>query len=381
MVDTVEIRGKYRIYFFANLGNMKQTPYGGGEVGNRRTLKLLRQIGYDVVVIPKYDRVHNHSFFNILRMMWRVAVNIITFFVILFVGRREKSIVHIVGFYGSMIYFESLLTLISKLLGYRTVYEMRGGGAETYYRRGSHIYHLVFNKTIKMASSLFSQGLENYNLIYSIDSKKKIFYYPNYVETGFYPETYPQKPIHQINIMYFGRISATKNVDLVIDSFIEINKMYPNSYLDVLGNYSDKYYMTMLKEKIDESGAKNKVRFWSACDHDTLKKHLVDKHFYFFPSTEPHEGHSNALTEAMSWGLIPITTSQGFNRSIVGDDSLIVEQLSAKEFTKYFSRIIDNDILSELSKKMYSRITENYTDKNIFITLEKEYDDLFHIKQ
>lgn len=40
-----------RIYFYANFGNWSCQPYGGGEIGNRRTLGMMRQAGYDVHLI------------------------------------------------------------------------------------------------------------------------------------------------------------------------------------------------------------------------------------------------------------------------------------------------------------------------------------------
>ena len=127
------------------------------------------------------------------------------------------------------------------------------------------------------------------------------------------------------------------------------------------------------------SGYANRVKIWAACNHEQLKEYLADKHFYIFPSTEPHEGHSNALTEAMAWGLIPIATSQGFNRSVIGDDDLIVKDLSVDEFVARISAIIDNDKIEELSRKMYLRIKENYTDEIIYQSLKNEYIRLFSL--
>ena len=46
----------HTIFFYATLGDISQPAFGGGEVGNRRTLGLLKQIGYNVVAIPKYSR-------------------------------------------------------------------------------------------------------------------------------------------------------------------------------------------------------------------------------------------------------------------------------------------------------------------------------------
>ena len=50
-----------RIYFFANFGHWDRQPYGGGEIGNRHTLGMMRQAGYEVHLIEKYNRVFNHT--------------------------------------------------------------------------------------------------------------------------------------------------------------------------------------------------------------------------------------------------------------------------------------------------------------------------------
>ena len=68
-----------RIYFFANFGNWDKLPLGGGEVGNRKTLDLLIKAGFDVIPIPKYKRVKNHSFINCILLLWRVFKNICTY--------------------------------------------------------------------------------------------------------------------------------------------------------------------------------------------------------------------------------------------------------------------------------------------------------------
>lgn len=59
----------------------------------------------------------------------------------------------------------------------------------------------------------------------------------------------------------------------------------------------------------------------------------------------------------MAWGLIPITTSQGFNRSVIENDSLIVEKLDVKCFVNKIKYIIDNDLIEQFS---YNFIIEFY---------------------
>ena len=367
-----------RIYLFANFGDWKKQPYGGGEVGNRRTLQLLQKCGYEIKLIEKYQRVKNHSLTNKCLLLLKMISNICKFFFILLSGRRKNSIVHIVGFYGPMVYFERILVGISKSLSYKTIYEMRGGGADNYYAHGSEAYRKTFDSIIKCCDCVFSQGIENYDLIDSIVVGKDKFYYPNYVMPDFVPSAYPIKPHDNINLLYFGRISDTKNVDVVLMAMRILHEKYPLTTLTIVGNHTDEKYYKSLLDYVAENGLSDCVIFHPACNHEQLKEYLKDKHFYLFPTSEPHEGHSNAMTEAMAWGLIPIATPQGFNRSVVANDGLIVRELSPKAFADCVSNVIDSKLVDKYSKDAYERVKEHYYSEMVRRNLQKKYNSLFN---
>lgn len=367
-----------RIYLFANFGDWKKQPYGGGEVGNRRTLQLLQKCGYEIKLIEKYQRVKNHSLPNKCLLLLKMISNICNFFFVLLFGRRKNSVVHIVGFYGPMVYFERILVGVSKSLGYKTIYEMRGGGADDYYAHGSETYRCTFDSIIKSCNCVFSQGIENYDLIDSIVVGKDKFYYPNYVMPDFVPSAYPTKPHDNINLLYFGRISDTKNVDIVLKSMSILHEKYPQTTLTIVGNHTDEKYYKSLLDYVVENGLSDCVMFHPACNHEQLKEYLKDKHFYLFPTSEPHEGHSNAMTEAMAWGLIPIATPQGFNRSVVANDGLIVRELSPKAFADCVSKVIDSKFVDKYSKDAYERVKEHYYSEMVRQNLQKKYDSLFN---
>lgn len=366
-----------RIYLFANFGNWPKQPYGGGEVGNRRTLSLLQKCNFEIKIIEKYQRVNNHSPLNLILLGLKMLGNIIKFFLTLFLGRRKNSIVHIVGFYGPMVYFENILVSISNLLGYFTVYEMRGGGADLYFKEGKKRYKKAFSHIIKTCNCIYSQGKENNSLILEISPDKDIFYYPNYVMKDFIPPINPQKPKDKINLVYFGRVSKTKNVDIVIDTFKILANTYDNIYLDIIGNCPEPEYAEQIKRSIKELGLEQRVNIHPACNHEKLKQHLKDKHFYLFPTKEPHEGHSNALTEAMAWGVIPIATSQGFNSSVINDKSLITKDLQPESFASIIKQIITDNRIYTISKDVYMRIQLNFTEDVILKNLKEKYDSLF----
>lgn len=374
-----------RIYFFANFGNWNRQPYGGGEIGNRRTLGMMRRAGYDVHLIEKYNRVYKHTRTDAIVITCLMMWNVIKLFVVLLFGRRNKSLVHIVGFYGSTIYFERIIVGISHLLGYRTIYEMRGGGANFYYQKGSERYRHWFAATIRQADYIFSQGQENKPLIDSIDLGKRFFYYPNCVMRNFCPTDYPSKPANRINLLYFGRVARPKNVDVIVEAFNLLAAKYSNLYLDIVGNCTEPAYAEGIRKLISASKYTERITMHPACSHDKLKEHLADKHFYLFPTTEPREGHSNALTEAMAWGLIPVATDMGFNRAVIGNDSLIVclhecpdKQVNPAYIVSTVSRIIDAGEIQKLSMQAYQRIQDNFTEEVVYNRLTEEYASLFN---
>ena len=366
-----------RVYLFANFGNWKKQPFGGGEVGNRRTLALLKKANYDIKLIEKYQRVDSHIAINLILLMLKMVSNVIGYACKLVFGRRRNSIVHVVGFYGPMVYFENALVLIAKLFGYKVVYEMRGGGAESYYENGPALYRHVFRHLINWADVIFTQGLENYPLIERLSKGKPMFYYPNFVMRDFYPQNYPVKPADRINMMYFGRVSRSKNIDILVKAFIKAASKHDNLYLDIVGDCPEQKYADYIKNIISGSEYGNRVKMHQACTHEQLKTYLKDKHIYLFPTNEPHEGHSNALTEAMAWGLIPVATNQGFNRSVIGNDDLIVETLTPDAFADVIENLILNKKMKEYSYAAYRRVMDNYTEDKIYKDFKKEYDSLF----
>jgi glycosyltransferase involved in cell wall biosynthesis len=174
-------------------------------------------------------------------------------------------------------------------------------------------------------------------------------------------------------------VSKQKNVDVVVDAFNLLAAKYSNIYLDIVGNCTEPTYAEEIKRHISASEFTNRITMHPACSHDRLKEHLADKHFYVFPTTEPREGHSNALTEAMAWGLIPVATDIGFNRAIVGDDMLIVKQLSAKAFDDIIANVVDSGKIQEQSERAYHRIQSNYTEDIVYNRLKEEYNTLFSL--
>jgi glycosyltransferase involved in cell wall biosynthesis len=62
-------------------------------------------------------------------------------------------------------------------------------------------------------------------------------------------------------------------------------------------------------------------------------------HFFLFPTTHPGEGHSNALTEAMAMGCVPLAALNGFNHSVMGDCGGVLPQSATSD--AYADTVLD----------------------------------------
>ena len=362
------------VYFFGSLPNGVEPYYGGGEVGNKRTVDMLRQFGFKVRIVRKLRcKLTASQFVKLITYPFRAAIGVGAFLGLLLFGSR-KAIVHISGFYGPTIFFEYILVEAANLLGYKIIYEMRGGGAEAYHKSGSAVYRLCFARIVRKAKVIFSQGVENEPLLKSI-SDTPIFYYPNFVEASYLPSALPQKPENVVNLIYFGRIEPQKNVKLIVEAAAILQKKTDIS-LTIIGKGQHGYVSEVIRQ-MEQTLKPGTYTFISGYARIGIRNILFDKHFLIYPSTLAREGQSNSITESMSCGVVPVSSPQGFSRTVIGNDRLIVNELSAQAYADRVLEILSDGSFSELSQFVYERIKSNYTQAVIEPKLREQYERLW----
>lgn len=367
---------KNTIYFTGSLPRRGAAPFGGGEVGNERTIMMLKSYGYKVVAVRRSRSDAKNSWLKSrLEYPFRTLANALKWFCVLLFGRRKNSIAHVSGFYGRTIYVETIQVFIAKFLGYKLLYELRGGGATSFYENGGKAYRWQFRYILNKASYLLSQGRENEPLLHSL-CNAPVYYYPNCVQQGFYPEELPERSNDIINLLFFGRIEQAKNPLLIVKATSILQKEFNNITLTMLGN-GQAELLEMIKTQMQESLQPGSYQLLPGCSHDGLKKVFTNKHFYVFPSQQEREGQSNAVTETMSFGIIPIASPQGFSRSTIGDDFLIVEELTPEAYAERIAAIIRNGEIDKYSQFVRMRFLENYTEKAVFGRMRGVYASFF----
>lgn len=341
------------IIFYAPLG--KDTPpdkIGGAEAGCLKTKAIYEGVGYDVKVIDKPAMSKGK-----LRFMIEMAL--VPLKLICFILRFGKSSpVHIVGFYTKIAFYEKMLMDISHFMGSEVIYELRNGSMVHTYLEGTDRYRKTLKSLLLKPEVVLCQGKEYIDFIkdkWGIERQ----YYPNYIMDEFVRPNNLNRG-SQRQIIYFGRVTESKNVDVIIETLGLLRAENVDAHLEVIGGYSEDYKLR-LDDIVKKLKLEEYVTFYGRKSFDFIAERLRASHYFIFPSTEKQEGHSNSLTEAMGCGVVPIVSTAGFNVSICGNSDLVVDDIVAKCFADRILDIEKSGKWCDYSSFVYERIKNNYT--------------------
>lgn len=117
-------------------------------------------------------------------------------------------------------------------------------------------------------------------------------------------------------IVTVGRLTVQKNQKLLIESFSEVLKKYPNIILEI---YGDGEKREELKYIIKTLGVSNNVIFKG----NILNVHEAIADAGLFVLSSDYEGLSNALMEAMMMGLPCISTTCAGSDELISDGKMV----------------------------------------------------------
>lgn len=344
-----------KVVFYASLGNnIPAYLVGGGEIGNQRTKHIMEKAGYDVEVVDK--AVFSLGLKKYIQMIFSAFCKIVRL-----LCKNKGAILYVVGFYERNLWFEWVLIVFARIMKHRTIYEARNGRLVKVYKDNNAIYRLLMRDVLNKADVIFCQGQEYVDFIKNELDKDSI-YVPNYVLDSKLRPYNDLRTTEQINIVYFGRIVESKNICLIIRTTAILKAKGYCTKLILIGGYTEAYKDT-LNETIKNLGLLfDDVVFTGVMQFDEISKYLEKSHFFLFPSQEIKEGHSNSLTEAMAFGVVPLVSTAGFSRSIVGNNELVIEEIDAEKYAEYVDDILKTGKWNMYSKYVYDRVQDLYTE-------------------
>lgn len=249
-------------------------------------------------------------------------------------------------------------TLLSKKLGFKTIYSERGDPSDKEYNGVLGILRKIFLR--KIDGFVFqTNGAKEY-FPESIQRKSIVISNPIYID----PRDYPTPKSRRKIIVSVGRLHDQKNHKLLINAFNKISSEFPEYKLEIYGEGDLK---TDLEMQIIKLGLNGNV-FLKGTYKDLLNR-IIDSSLFVL--TSDYEGMPNALLEAMSLGIPSISTDckPGAARELIenGITGIIVKRGNLKELIDAISFMLNNPtIANEMGNNSRKKILQNHSIDVIF---------------
>jgi glycosyltransferase involved in cell wall biosynthesis len=242
--------------------------------------------------------------------------------------------------------------------------------------------HLGFSKTFKTLYKIYNLFFGNYickkafkiiivspaeilEIPFIKKYQNKISFIPNGVDfnkvcTHFIEDT---RTTEKFNILFVGRIEKRKGIDRLM--VIAKNSQEVPFQIIIVGDgpYRDHYETVVKNMKLGD-----KIVFKGKISEHELLRLYSQSHIFLLLSE--YEAHSIALTEAMSFGLVPIVTDVGGNSYIVknGETGFLVNYpvQDGNVETIIQNLWMDKDLFNTISESARQEIKNNYEINHVF---------------
>lgn len=169
-------------------------------------------------------------------------------------------------------------------------------------------------------------------------------------------------------LLYVGRLSREKNLDLLVDAFKKISEVNQDVKLMFVGDFD---YRKNLEERASNLGISNKVIFPGRIIRNKLDVAYSSASIFLFPSTTDTQGL--VVHEAAGAGLPLILCDQEVSEVFVKDETGLLATEDSIEFASQIQKLLDNpDLAKELGKAAKKRAAQ-FSEIGQMEQLEKIY--------
>ncbi len=200
--------------------------------------------------------------------------------------------------------------------------------------------------------------------------KNKLIYIPNGVPEEFFKKR--KKVLNLNNIIFLGRISPVKNLELLILTASKFRKKNSSAKVYIVGP-AEEDYLNNLKRLISENNLSDSVLFLDPVYDLDKKIELLNNHGIFvLPSRR--DAMPQSLIEAFSLGMICVSSNTQGGKEIISDgkDGFLFELETADDLQLVLSRIysMKKNVLSRISSNAVKRAND-FRWTNLIKNLEK----------
>ncbi|NQU35354.1 MAG: glycosyltransferase family 4 protein [Bacteroidetes bacterium] len=155
----------------------------------------------------------------------------------------------------------------------------------------------------------------------------------------------------QLKLIYVGVIIREKGLGFILESLVELNKLYPSVKLTVVGDGEDLLYFRELSKEL---GVSANVTFLGRVLYNNIPK-ILNAHNLFLLPTIRDEGFPMVILEALTAGLPIVATDKGGTKNVVksGINGMLLDPTSniKNDLTEAIKFIKDGNKLESMSQE------------------------------
>ncbi len=266
---------------------------------------------------------------------------------------NRETIFHFTPLFRQFILWEFAFVRLAKARGAAVHIDIRAGNKIQILEAASPSYRKLFARMLNLADSI-SYESTTYEALVSRLTEKSGFYLPNFVllrNVGAPRQSQSQPP----RLIYVGHVSQSKGAAAALAALKALRRRIPEATLTLVGAAAPDVSALLAS---GETG----VDWIGPQDERRVMDELDRSHFFVFLTLWPGEGQSNALTEALARGLVPVCTRHGFNADVLGPVGLIVEDRDRSEIlADWIASVWTTDWLAR-SHASTQRVLDCFTD-------------------
>jgi glycosyltransferase involved in cell wall biosynthesis len=200
---------------------------------------------------------------------------------------------------------------------------------------------------------------------------RKLIVIPNSIDIANWQSAI-RKPHEGTNLIYVGRMTWEKCIDVLIKAFQKVSNEYPNTKLILIGDgpLLDTYH-SLVKQLYPDS---KKVIFTGYLKPDDIKYYYSIADLFVYPSIG--EAFGISLLEAMAYDVPALVSDGGALKDIVKDAGITFRVGQVEDLARKISLLIDDPDKLLALRKRCKHVLSEYADDKVLRDLIKVYEDM-----
>ncbi len=292
---------------------------------------------------------------------------------------EKPDIVHIHTSSYLAFWDKSLLLIVAKIFGSKTIMHVHGAKFDLFYNNSNHLKKGLIKYLLNCADTVIVLSSSWESFFRKIVDENKIFVLPNGVHYSKYESYNKNTEIEKYhhdntNILFLGNLVERKGIYDVLKSINSITKKNKQVHFTFAGSEEVKGQIDEFRETCKDLGLE---------DYVTVKPNISDEEKYelfavsdIFLLPSYAEGLPIAMLEAMASGLPVISSHVGGIPEVIddGENGYLITPGDHLELANRIIKLIENpNLRMMMSKCNKQKIKDRYDWKNVANQISNQY--------